>query len=447
MHPRRLIAPTLLLAVVGCNAGRPAASVPPGPGRGPILGFSGAGYLNKRDPASVAEFLAAAGYATEEAYYADAAARMQELGAPVARAEMWYVGNGVFTAQTSLHERMAAAGFELVGQFNPTPEFESADPAFEAGLEALVRAHPEIRAWQIGNEPDLTWQDYRRYAPFFLRAQPVIRAACPSCAILLAGISNQYASGENVARYREILDAIAAAGLERPFEVFDFHYYKVLPSRAEIELAVSTYRGLLNARGISAGVSLWCTETATYTGDPPAPDLPPRTETEQARDLVRLVAWMTAAGVQRVFHWTVVESWGSPVMPEFFEQMGLVYNGLGDEPAPGMGGVEKKAYTTYGLLAHALTGVTGATRVADGVYRFDRDSGPAFLAWDEAGRGEVVVSRLSGDIARVQELVPDDGGVVAVRDVPLVGGQVAIAVGELPLLVTGGGAPLAGGQR
>jgi hypothetical protein len=442
-HGARIALAVSLVALGGCSA---TDTIPPGEPVAHVLAFSGAGYLNKRDPAKVAEFLAAAGYASEEAYYADVVARMRELGAAAARAEMWYVGNGVFAAQGSLYQAMTAEAFELVGQFNPTPQFEVPDPAFEPALDALVRGHPEIRAWQIGNEPDLTWQDHRRYAPFFLRAQPVIRAACPSCAILLAGISNQYASGENLVRYGEILDAIAAAGLERPFDVFDFHYYKELPSRAEIEAAASTYRGLLAARGLSGGVSLWCTETATYTGDPSAPDLDPRTETEQARDLVRLVAWMTAAGVQRLFHWTVVESWGSPVMPGFFEQMGLVYNGLGDEPAPGMGGVEKKAYTTYGLLARALTGVTGAARVSDGVYRLDREAGgPAFLVWAEAG-GDIVLSGIPGEVARVKDLVPDDTGVVTVREMPLVSGQAAIAVGELPLLVTGGSSALAGGQ-
>ncbi|HSN89911.1 MAG TPA: hypothetical protein VLS93_01675 [Anaeromyxobacteraceae bacterium] len=146
---------------------------------------------------------------------------------------------------------------------------------------------------------------------------------------------------------------------------------------------------------------------------------------------------MASAGVERIFWWTAVESWGAPGIPEFFDQMGLVYNGLGEEALRGVaGGTPKRAAVTYRLLAEALAGTTGAVRVEAGVYRFEADDGPVFVVWDEGGSGSVALSGLAGFAASVTDLVPDAGGRVSTLEVPVVGGVITLDVGADPRLVT-----------
>ncbi len=445
MEPGTRIAATLALAAIAC--GGPAVPAPsPRPARAPLLGFTGAGFLDKKNPANSLEFLAAMGYADEEAFYDDVVRRMRVLSAPLTRVEFHYLdGQGIVVPHDGFLRRAAAAGFEIVGMIDAIAAVQggSPDAGFEPALAALVAAHPEIAAWQLGNEPDLTWRDPSRYPPFFLRAQPVVRATCPGCRVLLAGISNQYDSGsQNWLDYDAILAALAGAQLPtRPFDVFDFHYYPDArsggaPTAEAIAAAVSAYRGLLDKHGLAARVSFFCTETGHYTGDPPDPALPPRTEEEQARDLARQVAWMASEGVERIFWWTLVESWGAPGIAEFFDQMGLIYNGLGEEALRGVaGGTAKRSAVTYRLLAEALAGTAGAVRLEAGVYRFAVDPGPVFVVWDEGGSGQVALTGLPWAAARVTDLVPDAQGRVATADVLVSGGALTLSAGADPRLV------------
>lgn len=268
---------------------------------------------------------------------------------------------------------------DVYGWVNPAPPVEALDAQFDAALTALVKAHPKIRVWQLGNEPDLLWRTPARFPAFFLRAQPLIRAACPDCLIALGGISNQYDSASaNAQTFEGFVSAISAGAHAGPaFDLFDFHSYKPAPSRDELAAATSTYRAMLARHGLGE-VRFWCTETGLYTGDPPGPQFGPRTEDDQARDLPKLVSWMAAFGVERVYNWTLIDALSAGGAPGVFDSMGLVRSS-------GTPGQAKKAYLTYGLLARALTDVTGARELAAGVVRFETRAGPVFVAWSETG--------------------------------------------------------------
>ena len=417
---------------------------------GPTLGFSGVANLARREPDRVEAYLASMGYADDEAYFDDAIQHMVALSAGFARAELFYVGDGRFAGEDRLWRRMIDAGFEVVMNVNPIPPTEDPDDGFEPAIRELVRSWPEIQVWQIGNEPDLLWADHSRYADFFLRAQPVIREACPTCRIMLAGISNQYDSDDaSHGRYDAYLQAIAAGETQGvPFDIFDFHYYKGAPDRSEIRQAAETYRALLTTHGLNEGVALWCTETGVYTGDPPPPQFTPHTEEDQARGIVQTAVWMTEAGVRRVLFWTVVESWGVTGMEGFFDQMGLIYNGLGSEEARGLaGGTRKKAYATFGVLASAMMNLSQTTRLQAGVYRLDGpDHGPdspVYIVWDEGGTGSVTVDGIEADALDVIDLVPDDDGALTQTRLEISDGSLTLAVDANPRLVrkTAGQAP------
>ncbi len=398
------------------------------------LGFVGVFSLNKLQPQKTQELLSALGYS--EAQYRDAVlGHMEQLGARMLRAHLWYTGGGKLELGElpALEQR---GGFDVYACVSPAPPMEALDSGFEAALEQVVRSHPAVTHWQLGNEPDLLWRDHTRFPAFFIRAQPVIRKACPTCKILLAGISNQYnTSAESYRRYDGFLQEIAAASLEgKPFDIFDLHYYKESPSATEISQAVKDYRALLAAHGLDQGVELWCTETGLYTGDPDGGVFGPRTEREQARDLPRLVAWMSAEGIRRIYFWTLIEGWGS-TGAALFDQMGLIYNGLGWEVQQGIAaGTKKRSYATFQLLARALADTTGAVRVAPGVYRFRGQAGARFIVWDEAGES-VTLDGLLATKVEVTELVLDDQGKTTSQTLSTSGGKVTLAAGELPRLV------------
>ncbi|MBI5481733.1 MAG: hypothetical protein HY906_22950 [Deltaproteobacteria bacterium] len=433
---------TSLQADGGLDGGGDAGAADAGAGATPyVLGFGGLGNLPKREPAKAQAFLDAMGYASEGAYYDDVVARARALGAPMVRGHMYYTGNGTFVVEEIVPRVETAGDFEVYGWVNPIPPFEAADAAFEAALDALVRAHPGIRDWQLGNEPDLMWNQATaatNYPAFFVRGQQVVRAACPDCRILLAGISNQYDSSSiNFQVFEGFLDAIVAAGLPtRPFDVFDMHYYPSAPTREAITGAAAAYRGMVESRGIS-GVDYWSTETGLYTGDPTAPGMDPRTEEDQARDLARMVAWMGEAGVRRIYWWTLIEEWGG--FSDFFQNMGLVYNGLGEEASaspPIAAGTRKKAHTTYELLAKALRDVSGASRPAAGVYRFERAQGPVYVVFAEDGVTSVTLDGLASAQVQVQVLVPDAQGQTPTTTLDVTARTVAMEVDATPRLVT-----------
>jgi len=405
------------------------------------LGFTGAASLPGNDPAKAQQLLAALGYSSGDQFHAAVDAHMRALSAPMMRVHFMYTGGGKFVCTDEGLTRKMKAGADLYGCVNPIPPLESLDDSFDSALAALVAAHPEISHWQLGNEPDLLWKDHTKFAPFFARAQPLVRKACPSCKILLAGISNQYDTGsDSYQRYDAMLASIAAAPLTgRAFDVFDFHYYKEAPAREEIAGAVRSYRALLDKHDLGAGVSFWCTETGLYTGDPDGPQMGPRTEEDQARDLPRLVAWMSAAGVERIYNWTLIEDAGGMGAAGFFSGMGLIYNGLGAEAAGGPpAGAQKKAYATFGLLAAALRDTGAATRLGDGVYRFEGRAGKAaFIVWDEGGASSVSLAGLTTQQLRVRELVPDAEGNTPEQTVTVKEGTATVPVGSSPKLVVG----------
>jgi pentatricopeptide repeat protein len=226
-----------------------------------VIGFSGPVAIPMRDAERTRKLLATLGFKGLEDYYKAVLDHMKALSAPMARVEFFYVGKGRFEGAEKLYESMESEGFEICGSFNPIPPVEALDDAFDKGLEELAKRHPKIKSWQIGNEPDLLWKDPKLFPPFFIRSQRILRKARPDAGLVLGGISNQYDSSEtNFKRFDSFLAEIAKAGLkDRPFDVFDIHYYKERPQRDEIDKMVRAYRDLLDQRGLAKGVTFWCT--------------------------------------------------------------------------------------------------------------------------------------------------------------------------------------------
>lgn len=435
----------LILATHINNAAQDVPDVPASPGDiaksrksiSHVIGFAGVPALPNREPWKKQQLLKTLGFTSDDEYFNAVIAHMKALSGQMARVEFFYVGQGHFVGAESLYKKMQAEGFELCGNLNPISPIEALDAAFDEALRQLVKQYPKIEFWQVGNEPDLLWKNPSLFPKFFLRCQPILRAEGRQ--IILAGISNQYnSSDQNYKLFDKFLSEIIKGCPDKnPFDVFDFHLYKERPRGADIEKTVKTYRDLLARHGFAEGVRLWCTETGIHTGDPPTPQFGLNSETDQAREIAYLVTHLAAQSVERIFYWTVIEGFAGDGIPDYFDQMGLVYNGLGEEAAQSIiANTKKKAYLTYGRLASVLQELTAAACVAPGVYRFERKGlNPVFVVWNEDGQKEVVLSGLSMPFIQVEELVPNDRGKMEQSKLSVSEGKITLTVSELPQLV------------
>ncbi|MFA5801743.1 MAG: hypothetical protein WC911_04620 [Thermoleophilia bacterium] len=333
-----------------------------------------------------------------------------ELGATWARADFVYE-NGMFYDHPGLLGKYRNNGLDVVGCVRPQNPAGLVDlPAFESDLRMLIGRYPWISVWQIGNEGNLGWNSPEDFARFFVSGQRVVREECPDCRVALGGVATlRPGPQESYDFYKGVVASIASSPTNgsRPFDIFDFHFYGYFGREGELVKSVVEYRDLLITHDMG-DVAIWMTEAATTTGRPAwPPEAPAQTEEDQASALIMRFVSSLGAGVERV-------SWSRPyenctyggVEDGYFDNSGLVYNGLGQEAKRGIGGgTRKMAFRAYQLLASRLTGCFGVEVLAPGQYRFSFSDGrqPVFIVWGEPG------SRLSGEITGPLTITSLDG--------------------------------------
>ncbi|MFA5809285.1 MAG: hypothetical protein WC935_02970, partial [Thermoleophilia bacterium] len=193
----------------------------------------------------------------------------------------------------------------------------------------------------------------------------------------------------------------------RPFDIFDFHFYGYFGRERELVKYVGEYRNLLIANDMR-DVDIWMTESATTTGRPAwPPGAPAQTEEDQASALVMRFVTSLGADVERI-------SWARPyencnyagVEDGYFDNTGLVYNGLGQESERGIrGGTRKTAFRAYQALVSRLKGCFGVEVLAPDQYKFFFSDGrqPVYIVWGEPGAmlaeeitGPITITTLDG---------------------------------------------------
>lgn len=162
----------------------------------------------------------------------------------------------------------------------PVPEHLDEWLAF---VEATVRRYPQVRHWEIYNEPNLAefWvsqPDPAGYAKLFRLTSARIKAIDPTLFVLTGGLaSSNDAHGGYSGDYAE---AMMAAGLGDSFDAFAIHPYRFphapeedvfapnekRPRKLTLEQALGQYRRLLDRHGL-AGKPVWITECG-YTSRP-----------------------------------------------------------------------------------------------------------------------------------------------------------------------------------
>ena len=333
-----------------------------------------------------------------------------EIGATWVRADFVY-DHGTFHERPELLGKYHENGLDVVGCIRPNnPDGLGDLSVFESGLRKLIGRYPWISVWQIGNEGNLGWNTADDFARFFTSGQRVVREECPACRVALGGVATLRPSPEeSYDSYKSIVASIASSptGGPRPFDIFDFHFYGYYGREPELVNYVGKYRDMLTANDME-NVEIWMTESATTTGTLAwPPGTPVQTEEDQASALVKRFVAALDADVERV-------SWARPyencnyagVEGGYFDNTGLVYNGLGQESQRGItSGTRKTAFRAYQTLASRLGKCFDVEVLAPNQYEFSFSDGrqPFYVVWGEPGSmlaegitGPVTITTLDG---------------------------------------------------
>jgi hypothetical protein len=260
---------------------------------------------------------------------------------------------------------------------------------YTTGAGAAEAGAPVVY-WEIGDEENGGWGtgcDPEEYARRVSILAPGIRAACPECKIVLGGLLDGPEMGEwALVPY---LDRFLDAGGGDWIDVYAFHYFglacpsDVLPEAQLYDTArgiVSGMEATLVDHGLE-GAPIWVTETSTFSGAMGGIE---QSESDQAADLVKRYALLWSLGVQRVLWTYLTEPQYEGTGVGFFDQAGLVYDGLG--PYDGGLGVKKRAYYAYLYMLDRLgSAALVESRSLDGVtiLRFSAPTGSVTLVWQD----------------------------------------------------------------
>lgn len=219
--------------------------------------------------------------------------RVKEAGLTFVRTDfVWRTieaqrGHYDFTSYDAMMQAADRNGLSVLGLISHAPRWAVPVPEHTeewlAFVEATVRRYPQVRHWEIYNEPNLSefWigrPDPAGYASLFRLTSARIKAVDPRLFVLTGGLaSSNDANGGYSGDYAE---AMLAAGLGEDFDAFAIHPYRfphapeesVLalnpkrPNKLTLEQALAKYRALLDRHGL-AGKPIWITECG-YTSRP-----------------------------------------------------------------------------------------------------------------------------------------------------------------------------------
>lgn len=326
----------------------------------------------------------------KEIYY------IKELGARGNRSAFWYMDNN-FIEMGSSPTDLINNGIELIAGIQPMPPGPPNNySVFENKLRDLVNKYKEkIKYWQVGNEPDLAWQkrgyDANDYTTFFIKTSEIIKENCRDCKIVLAGISNQYDSGDNYNFYKEILGGIKQESAEsKPFDVFDVHIYTDDSNYKKTSKAVVDYKNLLKKTGYNYEIEFVSTEFGTYSGRPKISgvDAPTQTEKFQAQMLIKLFVEFFASGITKAFWADIINNYKFGVNKAeggYFDLTGLIYNGKGSYDLENniKSETKKESFYSYKTLASKIQDKNEVQKINEDIYKFSKDYKVVYVAWSD----------------------------------------------------------------
>jgi len=325
-----------------------------------------------------------------------------------------------------------------------------------------------VRAWQIGNEPNLPgfWRGTpAEYARFLEVAYLVVKWLDPGATVAHAGIADDAAAA---AWYGQFADALKARAAVSPlparhgfyFDKAAWHWYR---SPSLLQTGPDRARALLAERGLPAK-PIWVTEIglpvwSEYPGPCWDPASPGRaTVAEQAGYIWQAVAEGLAAGVETMFVFQLYDDCGNGAAS--YDAFGLVRNHHANQcwQPPGQGcwafdartaGAPRPSFEAFKVAVREL----GAARLvrqvpaaAGGGRRvvFARPDAQVTVAWSTAAGDRAVALDAAAASAMVYAI--DAGGTLSSRPAGAAGGQLTVALPGVTNHNGIGGRPIMAGR-
>jgi len=256
--------------------------------------------------------------------------------------------------------------------------------------QGAVDVGAPVLVWELGDEQNGGWGtscDPEEYARRVSLLAPAIRRACSHCTIVMGGLLDGPEMGDWAAV--PYLRRFLAAGGGEWIDVYAFHYYGVAqpdprwPGAQRYDSATAIVAGMqdaLSEYGFNSS-PIWVTETSTFSGRVGEVE---QSEIEQAADLVKRYVLLWSLGVDVVQWCYLTEPQYEGTGLGFFDQSGLVYDGLG--PYDKGEGVRKRAYFAYLQMIDRLHGahlVERETSNGTTLVRFETENGPVSVLWQD----------------------------------------------------------------
>jgi len=289
---------------------------------------------------------------------------------------------------------------------------------------------PVVDVWEIDNEPDLSLNPIgpgfkdtpQNYALLLKESYRVIKEANPNAKVAFAGLAGPKGIQRFFVPALDELEKIKDSPDDRYFDIAGFHWSgqfmgdyqkEILPKKTYyFDKSVSEMKMEMEKRGYK-DIPIWIGEMSYNDGQPF--DLPflnkPRTEKEQASELLKRYVYSIAKGANKIF-WTKLTEWsnfGGAGVNNYFDNVGLIHNPANDGKSH-----KKLAYYTYRRMVEVLEGSDWdniqTIQETDGIYiyKFTKQGKPIWVAWNDNDEPKTVRITLDDNIKnlRITEAVP-----------------------------------------
>ena len=204
--------------------------------------------------------------------------------------------------------------------------------------------------WQVDNEPP---HGREGYADLVRITSKAIKEVDPESKVLIGGLTMPCGIGSR--RYEKDALPILRELNGKYIDILDLHWFGRTGEWKLLQEALSQVRKDLRSCNFK-DIPIWITEMGTYSGKPaprPRSQFSRQSERQQAAEMVKRHIVALGEGVEKVFWaWGMMEGFVDTEDNDFFDNTGLVYDGIGVED-PGKG-VKKISYWTYQEMTHLL---------------------------------------------------------------------------------------------
>lgn len=334
--------------------------------------------------------------------------------------------------------------------------------AYANYLKTAAKRYPQIKYWQIENEPANEWADTPENMAKLVKISAVaIHEVNPKAKILLAGAA---VPGEFEFFYRPLLNELKRLEQQdgvKYLNAVDIHwsgqfedkdksqatYQKVaLGNKSyDYKTEIKTIRKILDNSGYQ-NAEIWVTEMSDYSGKPSDSAYLYQSEKEQANELFKRYVYSLAVGVKKIFWIALMESYnyGNSGVNNYWDNIGLVNNPQNDGESH-----KKLGYYTYKKMVEVLEGSdwnniqTIQEQGGIYVYKFIKNGKPIWVAWnDNDAEKQITVSGINSSSVKITEAVPsyesgkevkDYSNAFSIKNANIESGNVVIKIKDAPV--------------